>query len=313
MKKILFIQVLIVFLSAFGVTAQESKVIDRSAKKAPEWLKTEPEGFIVAEVEASDLSSAKDKAIEEIAKRIVMSVATNVSYSSSSSARIETVDGKTAERETFGYDNRIAAANIPFIKGISLTEAQGSYWEQCREKKTDRIFYRYAVLYPFSASQLRDLRTEFEASEREKAATMARLRNELNQVSSSAQIEQAVTELSNLQEYFFDDVRRKEAEGLQKNYKQLYKGLTLKASTPSNGKFSVVPLLNGQPFETGGVPVLKANCASRLQVTPLSDGKGYEVTYDDIDCLDDEDNWIDVSLRIRDAKISQRVFINGSK
>lgn len=306
---LIVLALLMVVSFSLPVYAQKSKVIDRSAKTLPKWLGVPPEDYLVAEVEAPSISAAKDQVVEELARRVVMSVATNVIYETRSSGSVETVNGKTTDGESFAFDSRIASARIPFIKGISLTDATESYWEKCREAKTNRIFYRYAVLYPLPKSELERMRKEFNAADAEKGRRLKALRTGLATVSSVLQIESAVTELNELHEYFFDDVRRQEAEGLLTNYKQLYKGLTLHALKPIGGKFTVSLQLQGRPFEATGTPVLKANCASRLQATPLTDGTGYEITYDDTDCLPDEDNWIDISLRMRDARITQRIYI----
>lgn len=309
MRKILTIMSVLITVCASGLLAQTHKVIDRSAKSVPEWLSDTPTGCLSVEVTAPDMTTAKDLAIQELCTRIVMSVAANVVHTSHAGGSSTSTDGKLSETESFGFDTRIAAANIPFIKGISLTEAEDTYWEKCQEKKTDRIFYRYALLYPLPDSQLRKMRSEFEATDNEKSASLKRLKEDLDRVTSSMQIEKALTELDQLREYFFDDVRRKEAEGLLTNYKKLYKGLTLTATKPANGSFTVTLMLQGHPFEAVGMPTLKSNCATRLQTTPLTDGCGYEITYDDIDCLPDEDNWIEINLRMRDTRVVQKVYL----
>lgn len=305
------LSILIAFLTMLSgiALAQEAKVLERSEKNLPQWLSSPPKGCLLVEIQAPTLSEAKDMAIEELSRRIIMAVAANVVHRSSTSASTENNDGRITDKEEFSFDTRIASANIPFIKGISLTEAKGEYWEKCKEKKTERIFYRYALLYPLPDADLAKMRSEFEARDKEKENSLIRLRDGIGNVSSVMQIEGAVTELGQLQEYFFDDVRRSEAEGLLKNYKQLYKGLTLKAGKPANGSFTIVLQLKGRPFEATGIPVLKSNCASRLEATPLPEGNGFEITYDDIDCLPEEDNWIEVNLRIRDAKLSQKVYL----
>lgn len=308
MKRILFMLLALAGLT-MATHAQKYKVIERSEKKAPEWLYSYPDGSLIVDVEASDLSAAKDKAVEEIARRVIMAVAANVVHSSSSSASHESVDGKVKETETFGFDTRIASARIPFIKGISLTEAEETYWEKCRENKSDRIFYRFAVLYPLPLTQLRKMRNDFEKEDAEKNIQLESLASNLNKVGSAAEIEQAISSLNELTEYFFDDVRRTRTEGLLSNYRQLYKNLTLEASRPDRGKFTVTLLLDGHPFKASGIPTLKSNCASRLQATPLSDGCGFEISYDDIDCLPEEDNWVEVNLRMRDTRLVQKVYI----
>lgn len=309
MKLRLTLLTLLLVSLAFGSNAQQYKVIERSSNIHPDWLSSNPQGFLVVEVEAPNMSLAKDKVIEELSTRIVMAVATNVTHSSYSEGKTENIDGKISDSESFGFNTKIAAANIPFIKGISLSEAKDTYWEKCKEKKTDRIIYRYAILFPLPDSQLQSMRKEFEEKDNEKTKKLLRLKDNIDKVDSSLKIEQAIAELDELKEYFFDDVRRTEAEGLQKNYKHLYKGLTLKAEKPKGGKFNVMLLLNGNPFEATGVPTLKSNCATRLQATPLPNGCGFEVIYDDIDCLSDEDNWIEVNLRMRDTRVVQKIYI----
>lgn len=308
MKRYVLVLMIVVFYMP-SMLALTSKVVEKSTKSTPDWLYEQPDDALVVEVEAPDMSTAKDKAVDELLRRVIMSVATNVIFTSSSSARHEEADGKLKESEYFGYDSKIASAQLPFVKGISLTEAKDVYWEKCREKKSDRIFYRYAILYPMPKSQIEKMRQEFEAIDSEKARSLEQLKSSINSVTSADEIEQSVSKLKTLTEYFFDDVRRNEAEGLLANYKQLYKGMTLKASEPSDGHVKVILLLQGRPFQVAGVPTLKANCATKLTATPLPDGSGYDISYDDIDCLDDEDNWIEINLRMRDARITQKVFI----
>lgn len=309
MKRI--VALMSIVLTAFGISSAAGviKVLERSSKTVPDWIASPPHGYIVAEVEAPEMRSAKDKAVDELALRVIMSVATNVVHSSTSSGRTENIDGKVSDSESFGFDTKIVAAKIPFIQGISLSEAKDSYWEKCQDKNTNRIFYRYAVLYPLPDSRLESMRNEFEKTDRSKTELLNKLKADYDQVTSTSQIEMAVAQLEELKEYFFDDVRRKEAEGLYANYKKLYKGLTLQFTKPKGGRFTITLTLHGRPFEVTGVPTLKSNCASKLQASPLEDNCSYEVTYDATDCLAEEDNWIEITLRLRDTRISQKVYL----
>lgn len=309
MKRIVTLSCII--LTTFGISALAGvmKVLERSSKSVPEWISSPPRGYIVAEVEAPEIRIAKDKAIDELALRITMSVATNVVHSSTSSGRNENIDGKISDIEFFGFDTKIVAARIPYIQGISLSEAEDSYWEKCQDKNTNRIFYRYAVLYPLPDSQLESMRNEFEKTDKSKTELLRKLKTDYGHVTSTSQIEMAIAQLEELKEYFFDDVRRKEAEGLCANYKKLYKGLSLQFTQPKSGKFTITLTLHGRPFEVTGVPTLKSNCASKLQASPLKDNCSYEVTYDAADCLDEEDNWIEITMRLRDTRITQKVYL----
>ncbi len=305
----------ILLLSAFFITfcsltyAQNYKIIDRSANKVPQWIYTEPEDCIVVETEAPNLSEAKDRAIEELIRRVITSVALNVEHTSVSKSSFENNNGNVNESESSLFNTQTAAARIPYIKGISLTEARDTYWEKCREKKTNRIFFRYCLLYPLSKNELRKMRDEFHAEDTKKDNQLKELKKNLNNVSSASDIENAVSELEVLKGYFIDNSRRSEAEGLQKNYKQLYKGLTLEVKNKTSNSFDIIVLLDGKPFKVSGIPVLKANCASRLEASPLPDTTGFKITFDNIDCLEEEDNWIDVNLKMRETRLSKKIFI----
>lgn len=310
MKRLILILAALVFMVQPS-NARGTKITDRSAKDAPEWVYSQPENYLVVEVESSSLSEAKDKALEEISRRIVSAVALNVDHTSSSRGEFNSAHCKITESEDFSYDTQTVAARIPYIKGISLTEAEDEYWEKHNEKKTGRIFYRYCVLYPVSSAELKKMRDEFHKTDSRKEEELKRLEAEIDGVSSASQIERAISQLDELKDYFIDSTRRKAAEGLQRNYKQLYKSLTVEASGPINNSFEIRLKLHGRTFEASGMPTLKANCASRLEAVPLPDSEGFRITYDPVDCLDDEENWIEVSIRMRDARLNKKVFINN--
>lgn len=287
--------------------ADTSKILERSQKNPPEWLYDDTSGYILAEVEAPNLTEAKDLAIRELARRIAMSVAANVTHSEKSSASVNSDEGNVKESESFSYSTDVAAARIPYIQGISLSEADGIYWEKRQDKQTGKIYYAYTVRYPLPETELFRMRQEFRTQDSEKRERLSSLKSGINSVTKASQIEQAISELEELKAYFFDEVRNKEASGLQDNYRNLYKSLTLDCSSPSDGTFTVKLLLNGEPFEMTGTPTLKSNCASRLEAKP--DGQGFRVTYDAIDCLPDEENWIEVSLRMRDTRFTKKVYL----
>ena len=57
-------------------TFADTKVIEKSAKKAPEWLYSATDGFIVVTVEASNLGDAQQRALQLVTDRIILSVVT---------------------------------------------------------------------------------------------------------------------------------------------------------------------------------------------------------------------------------------------
>ncbi|MDE7160907.1 MAG: hypothetical protein K2O24_08725 [Muribaculaceae bacterium] len=300
---------LLTLLSLGVASARETKVMERSAKSTPVWLSSPTQGYMVAEAEASDMGTARQRAVDELARQIVMAVAANVLHTSRASGSYENSGSGVSESESFRYDTNIASANIPFIKGITLAEAADTYWEKLREKDTDRILYRFAVLYPLSAEELGRMRAEFEKTDREKQEEFDSLKEGLHKAGSTADIEEAITALESLKAYFFDNVRRTQAEGLQKDYRGLYKSLTLHTAPGEGNTVIAKVLLDGRPFRVAGVPRLKSDCASRLEAQPLPDSCGYIITYDPIDCLPGEEHWIDFNLRMHDTRLSKRIYL----
>ena len=79
----------------------ETKVMEKSAKKAPEWLYSATDGFIVVTVEASNLGEAQQRALQLVTERIILSVATSVSVNQNNEITSESTDGAVTEKETY--------------------------------------------------------------------------------------------------------------------------------------------------------------------------------------------------------------------
>lgn len=286
------------------------KVVERSAKQTPAWLAEQPTGHIIVEIERPTLGEAQAAAEMELARRIISAVATNITHSSKSSASEEITDDSHKYLESFSSSTEMSAANLPFLKGVSLARAKGTYWEKREEKKSKRQYVVFSVLYPLSQSELDDMTIKFEMTDKEKSGELASLRQNLSTVDSSDAIQDAIGRLEALQEYFFDSVRLAEAKALAASYKECYKGLTLSGEFTSGKKELVCRVkLNGRPFKVTARLELKANCASQLGVTHSDDGYSFIITYSDADCLDTEENWIEVGLRLKNARLREKFFL----
>ena len=128
-------------------------------------------------------------------------------------------------------------------------------------------------------------------------AKYEQLEQKLNNIEAVEDIKTAITELDALKAYFFDDVRLEQVDGLKKRYRQLYDALSLTGEFVKHGEYHCQLLLKGMPVKVSTMPTLKSNCASQLNVRPTADGK-FVITYDDSDCIEDEENFINVQLRL---------------
>ncbi len=140
----------------------ETKVVEKSAKKAPEWLGTAADGYLIVTVEAPSLAEAQRRATAEITERIIHSVASNVTVEQSNIATETITNGGVSESsDTYSRQSSIRTANLPFIKGISLSKAADIYWAKLRDKKTGAEHYEYSVKYPYTRLEQQMLQADF--------------------------------------------------------------------------------------------------------------------------------------------------------
>lgn len=307
MKRILW--AVCAVLLATGLHAQ-TKVIERSAKKAPDWVNNVAEGYLTVSVTAGSLAEAQTKAMDEVQERIISAVASNVTVSRKNEMSEVNVNGRIDSRDAFSQVSKIRSANLPFLKGISSNKIEEFYWQKVQDKGTKKEHYDYWVKYPFSKAELAKLMAEFEALDAEKTARYEALEQKINDIESVEEIKSAITELKALSEYFFDDVRQKEVEGLTARYRQLYDALSVTGTFLEEGKYKCQMLLEGNPVKVSVLPKVTSNCAGRLSVTP-SDG-AFIVSYDAIDCLPEEENFLDMQFRIEGKRLEHKAYLNTS-
>ena len=299
---------LCLFIVACCVALAQNKVIERSAKKAPEWLNTATPSGIVVTVTANSLADAQVKAMAEVTERIILSVASSVSVSMDNVSSEVTDNDNVASRDEFTRLSKIKSANLPFLKGVSSNKIAGIYWQRMRDKKTGKEFFEYSLLYPYSRREQRTLQAEFEQLDSDMTARYERLEQGIDNIEDIDDIKSAIAELESLKAYFFDDVRLKQTEGLQKRYRGLYDALSVTGEFVGRGQYRCQVLLKGSPVRVSKMPTLKSNCAGRLNVRPVN-GE-FMITYDDSDCLEDEENVIEATFRIEGKRITHKFSLS---
>lgn len=314
MNKCAYIKIAVVVLAAFAcltpATADNWKKVESSEKNVPEWLKDgQREGTLMVTAEAPSLQEAREMAEKTLLRSIIQSVAANVNYFTSESASNSEKGGKVSTNEEFMSRLDISAAKLPFIKGVSLSEAKGQYWERRENKKTKQRLYVFTVLYPMPEAELARMRAEFEKYDNGKNLEYERVASGIDKVGSSEEIEEALATLSGLEEYFFDSVRHANAASLSKRYRDLYRMVTLTGEKTGDNEFVLRTELRGRPFATGKIPDVTSECASRIKVTPLEGGAAFRVTFSSEDCLEDEQNSLEAKMRLSSARLSTKLHI----
>ena len=293
-------------LLAVGVAAQ-TKVIDKSAKKAPEWLNTAVDDYLIVTVTAQSLADAQTKALAEVTERIIQSVASNVTVSARNEMSEVNTNGSIDSKDAYTRISKMKSANLPFLKGISSTKVEDVYWLKLQDKSTKKEYYEYSVKYPFSRAEQAGVVKQFEELDAEKVAQYEALEQKINEIESVEEIGSCIAQLDALIEYFFDEVRLTQAKGLQKRYRQLYDALTVTGTFVEEGTYRCQVLLEGNPVKVSVRPKVTSNCAGQLSVRP-SEG-AFIITYDAIDCLPEEENFLDILFRIGGKKLEHKAFL----
>ncbi len=296
-------------LLAVGVNAQ-TKVIEKSAKKVPGWMNTAVDDYLIVSVTAGSLADGQSKALQEITERIIQAVASNVSVFKENVLSEVNTNGEIESSDAFRQVSKMKSANLPFLKGISLSNVEEIYWEKVQDKATKKEHYNYSVKYPFSRSEQRKLVAEFEALDAEKVARYKDLEQKLHSIESVDEIKQAVLELNTLSEYFFDEVRLSQVKGLISRYNELYKAISITGTFLENGKYQCQVLLDGSPVRVSAAPKVTSNCASQISVRP-DDGR-FIVSYNAEDCLPEEENALDIAFVINGKRMQHRAFLSES-
>ncbi len=292
---------------ALGVLAQD-KVIEKSAKKTPSWITQAADDYLVVGVTSSSLASAQNKVLTEITEQIIRSVATNISVSQQNTMSEVNTNGSIESSDAFVHHSKLNSANLPFLKGISLSNVEEIYWEKVQNKNTKAVSYNYWVKYPYSKAEQRKLIREFEQLDASKVSELNALKKRLNNIQSYDEIKQSITELNTLSEYFFDEVRLSQVKGLIEQYNQLYSALSLTGNFTDKGQYLCQVLLNGYPIRVAVSPKVTSNCASQIGVQP-SDG-AYIVSYLTEDCLPTEENFLNIDFRLENKRLQQKAYLN---
>lgn len=302
----LVLAALIAFICPAFAGADNWKTLKKSEKTPPAWLKDGlQDGMLMVSAEAPSLQEARGLVEKSLLHSLIQAVAVNVKSVSSQTESNIVANDKVTFNEEYMSSFEVAAANLPFMKGISLSEAVGQYWELRENKKTKQTLYFLTVLYPLPEEDLVRMRWEFDQYDRTKQEEYDHYKAYIDNVSSTEQINEAIAALTSLEEYFFDSVRKKQTSALLQRYRDLFKMVTLVGEqTKGANEFIVRTELRGKPFVTGKVPEVTSDCASRIKVVPIDGGTSFRVTYSNEDCLPDELNSLKVTMRLSSARLS---------
>ena len=120
--------------------AQNYKVVESSSKKVPVWVNSQQQDYIIVQAIGNDIESLKAECLRSVRQQMIQAVAENVEFGSSSTISQESINNEIVsfmDNYTSTYETQ--AAKVPFLKGISMSKVEETYWEKRRDKSTKEI------------------------------------------------------------------------------------------------------------------------------------------------------------------------------
>lgn len=301
---------LLLFFLVFSVPCTAKiKVVEKSAKKTPVWVNTTQKDYIITSAISNDIEKAKNECMDNVRKYIIDAVAQNVKSSSESNITQESVNsGIVSFLDKYNYSYQTQSANVPYLTGISASKAEDSYWEKRMDTDTKQISYLYCMKYPFPSLELKKLVHEFQRRDEEMNDKFKALEKGYEEIASVEQIDKAITDLSTLIHYFFDDIRLDAARNLQQNYRKLYKQVTCREISNKPGTYVFALALRGRDITISQRPLLKSETLTQLRAEQAD--KEWKVYYNYETCDPSEENPATISFRIGGTPLVQKFYVD---
>lgn len=289
-------------IAASGLSAKD-RLVEKSGK-TPDWLMTSGQDSFSVFSQDDDINAARDRCLADIRQYIVNSIASNITSVETSTTGSDNMDGLEKLYSTYNSELKTAAAKLPFLTGITLSNAQEVYWEKYRRKEDGTFYYKYHVLYPFTLQERNRLIKEFKEYDAGQYGKLVELREAYPVLSDVSMIDKGIRELEPLVEYFFDDVRKQEAESLMKTYRKAYSLISVVPVSQELGEFTYCLMLDGHDITCSKAPQMRSETATALELKP--DGRRYRLTYDYSYCYPADDNYVLLSYSFPGASLKYR-------
>ncbi|HOT13456.1 MAG TPA: hypothetical protein PK252_01735, partial [Bacteroidales bacterium] len=199
-----YITVLIAFFCSSFLIGQ--KVLDKSGKR-PNWVNGVVKDYIIVTASGETAESAQSNALLKVKERIISAVAENVQTSSDYYRGDKTENGISTFIENFETSTRTKSADIPYLKGISLSKAEEFYWEKVSENNKTRFYYH--LKYPFSEMELKSLIVDFDMADKQLTLELEQIIDSSQNITSLEQISYFSLALQKMSKAFIDQRKEK--------------------------------------------------------------------------------------------------------
>ena len=296
-----------ILLLCFNLVAfTQPKVLEKSGRK-PDWINGIEKDFIIVSGSGATINDAQNSALMIIKERIVSSVADNVKATSVMQTE-ETNTNKSVHSFFEKYSSQVKSESgkVPYLQGISLSNASEYYWEKLSDKKANKTFFEYHIKYPFPEFELKKLVSDFKFRDKELTDNLNRIEEEAETVTSIEKIESNLDELKALQDAFID-ARLDKVNTVSARYRGLYKSVELTEIENTTGLLKFALRLNDRIISTVKKPTVSSGCA-RINGTK-NNVTDWEIRYDYANCYEDPENNVAVSFRFGNTNCFKEVLL----
>lgn len=293
------------------MSAQE-KVVERSSSKKPKWVNALEQDYIIVTGTGNTIELAQSQALMAIKESIVEAIAVNVK--TNTNIKTEELSNKNSVLlflESFSSNTSSQSAKVPFLQGISLSLAEGYYWERVRYRDNSTR-YIYHIKYPFPVVDMNRLAFEFKLRDEELTEKLNKLSADNYIPSSVEEIESLIGELRILADYFMDG--RKDVANLAiRRYNSMLSSIELVDAGSTLGTVRYTLKLGNSFITTVKKPTLRSEC-SKITGTDQSQGV-WVIKYDYSDCYADIKNNVVVRYRFGSNNVEKIFYfdINQTK
>jgi len=289
--------------------SQKVKVLEKSARKPPEWVNGIVKDYIIVSASGETAESAQSNALLRIKERIISSIAENIQTSSEYYRGEKTVNKVTNFIENYETSTKTKAADIGFVKGISLSKAEEYYWEKVSED--GKIKYYYHIKYPFSEQQLAKLVLDFEMADKQLTEEMNTIIDSIPYITSIEQITEYMRSLQTLSKAFID-TRRQKAELYINKLNEMLRSIAIYSLEEKPGEIKYTLRYNDRTITIASNPRVTSNCAKIIDTR--NEGNEWIIRYDYSGCYDDPGNKITVAYTVSPTLRKDFAFdINANK
>lgn len=277
------------------------------ARKAPAWIHTMQQDYIIVSAEDTDVERAKTKAMDHVRVQIMNSIAQHVTSATQSHTTEVMENNQYTEFSQYTASVQTESVDYPFLSGISPSEVEEVYIEKL--KKNKQTIYRYHVKYPYSPADLLERVEQFLAYESHLQQQMDEfIREDFTQMQSLEQMLQRKDQLHVFQATLpQSDSRRKQCDQLQLRYDALIRSVRMVVESISQQQLCIYFQFGDQIITSNKPPKLQSECLMEVAAKPVNNK--WIFTYNFQGCYPDEPNRVTLSTHILGKKILQEAYI----